>query len=431
LYRARLAYVIVYTAVAAYAPFLQPYYRSLGISLAGVGALSAFSSAVAMISAPMWGIVHDRHPASRWLIPFAGAIAASGGLGLGLSAASWTLIPSAAAFSMGMSGVSPMMDVRVLHMTRSDRSRYASVRVWGSIGFILATPVIGFAIAQTYRGLFLFLVPAIVAGSFASLLLPGRPATLRSPGMMHAPGRVLQHRPIAFFLAGALVGWVAIAAQNPFFSIYLGELGASSNQVGLAWSSQALLEIPSMVFFPLLMRRFGAERLIVAGMVILVMRQTSNAVFTTPTILIFCSLLQGLGYGLLLVGGIAYVSQQAPKGTAATAQGILNAVTFSLASIVGAGVGGQLAGLLSIRILFALSAGLGAIAVVLIGLAVLPGAAERQHAALAEAAPAAGRQAEREPRPGETDGLDGVPAGPLVGAPSSAAIPGAAEAPGQ
>lgn len=373
--RASVAYVILYAAVAAYAPFLQPYYSSLGISLAAIGALAAFTSAVALIAAPIWGAVHDRFPSSRLLIPAAAFIAAAGGLGLGSVGASPLLALSAAAFAVGMTGIGPMMDVRVLEMTGSDRTRYARVRVWGSISFIILTPLIGFVLHQHFGGLFFLMIPAIVGAGLASLLLPGRPLGVHGANLIKAPGRVLRHRPIAFYLMAALVGWTAVSAQNPFFSIYLGQLGASSDQVGWAWSIQASMEIPSMFFFPLLARRFGAERLIVAGMAILFLRQTANVVLTSPTLLIAFSLLQGLGYGLLLIGGIAFVSQQAPHGTAATAQGILNGVTSSLSSIIGAGLGGQIAGLLSIRALYAVSACLSGIAVGLLALAVLPVAA--------------------------------------------------------
>lgn len=393
--RARVGYVAYYVAVAAYAPYLQLYYGSLGITLAGIGALSAFSSFVAIISATLWGSIHDSHPTSRALIPLAGLIAASGGLGIGLLGGTLWLIPSVAAFSIGLTGISPMMDARVLELTRSDRSRYARVRVFGSIGFIVATPIIGFAIHQSYGELFVIFIPVIILAGLCSLLLPGRSSAVRGAGMMRAPGVVLRHRPIALFLLAAVVGWVSISMQMPFLSIYLRGIGASGDQVGYVWSSQALLEIPVMVFFPLLARRYGIEPLIVVGMAILVGRQAANAIFTSPDILIGFSLLQGLGYGLLLIGGIAYVSQQAPRGTAATAQGILNAVTFSVASILGAGVGGQLGGFLGIRTLFAMSAGLGAVAVVLIALVVLPGAAERLKAS--KTVPDAGQAGAAEP----------------------------------
>ena len=379
--RASISYAVVSIAVAAYSPFLQPYYQALGISLGAIGALVAFTSVVALVSAPTWGAIHDRLPAARFLLPLAGVIAALGALGLATVGASPLLIPSAGAFAIGMSGLSPMMDVRVLNLVGADRSLYARVRVWGSISFIICTPIIGYAIGENYRNLFFVLIPSVLLGGLAAMLLPGRAGGVRGASLRRAPGRVLGHVPIALFLIGALVGWTAVYAQSTFFSIYLRQIGASNDQIGWAWSIQAALEIPSMILFPQLARRFGTERLMVLGMAIMAIRQVANAVFVTPTLLIAFSLLQGAGYSLLSIGGIAFVSRHAPRGTAATAQGILSGVTLSLSVIIGSGLGGPLAGWLSIRGLFVISAGLSVAAIALVALAVLPGADRAAEAA--------------------------------------------------
>lgn len=372
--RASISYAVVAVAVAVYAPFLQPYYQALGISLGAIGALVAFTSLVALFSAPTWGAIHDRLPTARFLLPLAAAIAALGALGLATVGASPVLIPSAGAFAIGMSGLSPMMDVRVLSLVGTDRTHYARVRVWGSISFIVCTPIIGWAIGENYRNLFLVLIPSVLLGGLAAMLLPGRAGAVRGASLRQAPGRVLGHLTIALFLIGALVGWTAVSAQSTFFSIYLHQIGASNEQIGWAWSIQAALEVPSMILFPQLARRFGAERLMVLGMAIMAVRQVANAVFVTPSFLIAFSLLQGAGYGLLSIGGITFVSRHAPRGTAATAQGILSGVTLSLSVIIGSGLGGLLAGWLTIRGLFAISACLGVAAIFLIALAVLPAA---------------------------------------------------------
>jgi PPP family 3-phenylpropionic acid transporter len=373
--RASVAYVIVYIAIAAWAPYLAPYYRSLNLPLEAIGLLMAMTSAVALLSAPIWGMIHDRLPQSRTLIPLASAILAVGCFGLAGSGASWLLVPSAAAFAVGASGLTPMMDVRVLDMAAADRTRYARVRVWGSISFMVAAPLVGVLINHQGPGaLFWVLAPAALVGGLATVLLPARTSAVRAPSLRRAPGVVLGHRPIALFLIGALVGWTAVAAQNAFFSIYLAQLGASSDIVGWAWSVAALLEVPAMFFFPVLARRFGVERLIVAGSLILVVRQAANVVFTDPALLVGFSLIQGLGYSLLLIGGITFVSRRAPMGTAATAQGILTAVASSSATILGSGLGGVVAGWLGIRGLYAVASCLGIAAVGLIALAVLPAA---------------------------------------------------------
>ena len=371
--RASIVYVIVFVAIAALAPYLSAYYQSLGISLGEIGLLLAMTSAVSLFSAPAWGIVHDRYPESRVLAPLAGALAALGASGLATVGASPLLIPSAAAFSAGAAGLLLVMDVRVLEIARADRTRYAGVRVWGSISFIVFAPLIGvLADANGLRAIFLVMIPALVIGGLAATTLPGRSISVKAPSLRHAPGTVLRHRPIALFLIGALVGWTAVSAQSSFFTIYLRSLGAPNDLVGWAWSVGAVGEVPAMFFFPFLARRFGVERLIVAGALVLVVRQVANVTFTDPSLLIVFSLFQGLGYSLMLVGGITFVSRHAPEGTAGTAQGIFTGVALSLSTVLGSGLGGQLAALLTIRGLFALSACMSAAAVVLIALAVLP-----------------------------------------------------------
>ena len=373
--RASSVYVIVYVAIACWAPYLSPYYNSLKLPLGAIGLLLAMTSVVSLICAPIWGTIHDRHPHAKPLIPVAATIAATGCVGLAVCGATWLLIPSATAFAIGISGMTPMMDVRVLDMVVADRTRYARVRVWGSISFLIAAPIIGFLIDRRGPGaFFLVLAPALVIGGLASLILPPRTHAVRSSSLGRAPRAVLGNRPIILFLVGALVAWTAVGSQTAFFSIYLHQLGAPSAVIGWAWSIAAVMEIPGMFFFPLIARRFPVEQLIVAGAVILVLRELANVVFTDPWLLLGFSLIQGLGYSLLLIGGITFVSRQAPRGTAATAQGILTAVASSLAAILGAGLGGMAASVVSIRGLYAGSTCLGVAAVALIALAVLPAA---------------------------------------------------------
>jgi MFS family permease len=372
--RASLAYVVLFVGVAANAPYITLYYQSVGIPLGWIGALVAFTGATALVSGPVWGVIHDRFPRSIVLLPLAGCLAALGCYGL-FRLGSTPLLPVfAAMFAVGMSGMFPMIDVRVLELAGSDRTRYGLVRACGSATFIVFAPFIGLLTnAQGYGVIFLVLIPTMLLGSLVATTVPGRSNILRAPSMLRAPGRVLRHRPIALFMLGSLVCWTAIYSQTGFFSIYLKSLGAPAGQVGIAWSIAAILEVPTMLFYPWLARRFGVERLIMVGVGIAVARQVANVVFTEPSILLACSILQGLAFALLLIGGVTFVSRQAPKGAAATAQGLLSAVTV-LASIIGSGAGGQIAGIITIRGLYVVSVGLGLLGIAMISAAVLPGA---------------------------------------------------------
>lgn len=388
MYRSATAYIILFAAVGAYAPFLQQYYQSLGIPLWEIGLLAAFTSTMALSAAPVWGAIHDHVPASRLLIPLAASIATVGAIGLAVAGATPWLALAAATWAIGMSGTSPMMDVRVLSIVGANRARYGWIRACGSASFIVVAPIVGLLVDRGgMSAMFWVMVPAIALAGVAAITLPPRLDSVRPPSLRRAPGTVLRHRPIALFLIGATAAWTAISFQSSFFSIYLRSLGAPSSEVGWTWAIAATMEIPVMFLFPWLARRFGIERLLVAGAAIVFLREVANVVFTSPEMLLACSLMQGAGYALMLIGGITFVSLQAPKGTAATAQGILSGVTASLAAILGAGVGGQLAGLLTIRGLYVVAACLGALAVAMIAVAVLPVSRPRFAPAAAEASP--------------------------------------------
>jgi PPP family 3-phenylpropionic acid transporter len=383
-YRAIIAYVIVFGAVAAWAPYLSVYYhQGLGITIAATGLLMALTSTVTLVCSPIWGTLHDRWPRSRLLLPLAAATAASGAVGLYVSGPTPWLAVSAAVFAAGASGVTPMMDVRVLEMVSADRTRYARVRLWGSASFIVFAPLVGLlTVGFGLHAIFFVMVPCLFFGGLVAARLPGR-AAIRVASLRQAPAAVLRQRTIALFLVGSFFAYAAISAQYSFFSIYLVQLGAPTDLAGSAWSIQALLEVPTMFLFPALANRFGVERLLVLGALLVAAREAANALFLDATILVAVSFIQGAGYSLLLIGSITFISHQAPKGTAATAQGIFNAVAGSLASIAGSGLGGQLAGLLSIRGLYFISTGIGITAVVMIAAVVLPVARAAERLAVA------------------------------------------------
>lgn len=371
--RAAFAYFVITIGFAAYLPFLSLYYQSLGIPLAWIGALLALGWAASLVSGPAWGAIHDRFPASKALLPLSGLIAGVSALGLGLVGASPLLTVFAVCLAIGGAGLMPMLDVRVLELAGSDRTRYGLVRAFSSISFIIFAPITGFITNARGQGaIFAIIVPSLIVAGFIAATVPGRPNVARAPSMLRAPGRVIAHRTTLVFLVGSLICWTAINAQAGFFSIYLQSLGAPADQVGWAWALQALLEVPTMLLFPVLARRFGLSKLIVVGAFIAVVREVANATFTVPAILLACSVVEGAAYALLLVGGITFVSIHGPKDAAATAQGLFSAAATSLSAILGVGLGGVLAEQIGTRGLYWVTVVLGVIGLGAIAASVLP-----------------------------------------------------------
>jgi len=194
------------------------------------------------------------------------------------------------------------MDVRVLSMVGADRTRYGWIRACGSASFIVLCARFVSA-CSVDRGrharMFWIMVRPLALAAAAHGCLRGRSAP---PSLRRAPRTVLRHRPIAIFLVGSLAAWTAISAQTSFFSIYLRSLGAPSSVVGWTWAIAAMLEVPTMFLFPWLARRFRGRTLDRRRAVITFAAPGCNAVFTVPALLLACSLAEGAGYALVLIG---------------------------------------------------------------------------------------------------------------------------------
>ena len=270
----------------------------------------------------------------------------------------------------GLAGIYPVLDARALDAVGADRERYGRLRVWGSASFIAAAFLVGVLMERTdVRVIFAVFVPALlITGLIGSSLPQARDRS--SHRIVSGSSTVLRHPEIAWFLVAALATWAMFIAATSLLSVYLSRLGVPEGTIGLVWAVAAVMELPVMWAFPALARRFGVERLLVFGALMFALRAAGYALTDDAALLIAISGLAGVGFALFLVGGVTYVGSKAPQGLAATAQGILTGVSFGLATVLGSGLGGAVAGALTIPGLFAACALLGLLATVGVHLAV-------------------------------------------------------------
>lgn len=368
---ARAAYATLFGAIGASFPYLPVYYRSVGLSLGEIGLLGSLAAAVGLVGAPLWGTLADRYPTSRLILPIAATVAALAALGLALAREPVAIAGAVIAFSVALSGLTPIIDARALETVQGDHDRFGPIRVWGSIGFIVVVWLTGFLIERAgIASLFTVYVPLLAVTAVVTIALRGAGRTLPTLPRLSGIGLVLRQPPLRRFLAAAFAVWSASMAINAFLSIHLLDIGAPGELVGSAWAIGAMVEVPIMWAYPALAARFGSRRLLVTGTVAFAARALALPLLVHPVAATLTMLLHGAGFGLLLIGGVTHVSRHAPAGTAATAQGVLTAVVFSLAMIVGPGLGGLAAGAWGLPVMFGIAGAVGVVGVVLMTIAV-------------------------------------------------------------
>jgi PPP family 3-phenylpropionic acid transporter len=357
--RARLAYVALYAAIGAAAPYLVLFYSDIGLDVATIGLVVSFGSVISLAAGPAWGLLSDRSGGSRLVLGGAAACAIAGSLGLSGVRDATGIFLAVIPFSAGFAGLAPILDTRALEVSGPERSGFGPLRAWGSISYIGASFGTGAAIDRFGIGV----IFAIIVVTLGITALVG--VTLRAQGT--PPARVgarsavwsIVLGPLGLFLLGAWLTFAGLQTVMAFYTLRFAELAAPATIIGLSSALGAAVEVPIMLSFPRLVARFGADRILVAGAAIFTIRAFGAALATDPNVLVALAGLGGVGYAFFLIGGITYVSRHAPEGLAATAQGLFSGLATGLAQVV-AGVGGGLvAGAVGLTGLFAASGALG------------------------------------------------------------------------
>lgn len=279
-----------------------------------------------LVGSPLCGTLADRLAGSRLILPGAALLAAAAAVALALVRGPIPVVVAVIVLSLAMAGIIPILDARALETVRGDRDRYGHLRVWGSASFIVVVWLTGALIERAgIANMFAVYVPALLASAVVSLALRGEAAIAPPLPRLTGIGLVLRQPPLARFLVAALLAWSASMAINWFFSVHLLAIGAPGEVVGAAWALGTLVEIPIMWAYPALVARVGTERLLVLGAAALAVRGATISLVDDPILVTLTMALHGVGFALLLVGGVTYVSRHAPPATAATAQGILSA----------------------------------------------------------------------------------------------------------
>jgi PPP family 3-phenylpropionic acid transporter len=361
--RPAIVYFLLFGAVAAYFPYSSVYFQSIGLSLAEIGLLAALNAAIAVVAAPLWGAIVDRVRDSRGPLAVAGAWSALAAVWLAVSGQPLAVVIAVIVLSAGSAGLGPMLDNRTIQIVGANRDRYGRARAWGSVAWVTFALGVGVIMDRTGPvGLFYVYAPGLALTAVASYLLLGRrrasEPTVRRASASFGQGLAgLANDPtLLLFFVGSVLLWTASAAVTTFLSIHLVALGADSALVGLVWTPGALVEVPIMLAFPLITRRVAPERLLFLGAVAFALRSGAWAVIGDPWLFVLTAPLGGIGYAFFYVGTVTYISRAVPASVQATAQGIFSGTAFSLGTILGSLLAGQLVAALTIPGLYAAAA---------------------------------------------------------------------------
>ena len=267
-------YFFYFALLGSAAPFLGLYFDHLGFSAARIGELVAIPMLMRCVAPNLWGWLGDA-TGQRLMIVRLGAVCTLLSFSLifyGKSYAWLALVMALHAFFWH--AVLPQFEVITLAHLREQASRYSQIRLWGSIGFIVAVVGLGALFERLGLDVYPVAVMAVMVGIVISSIWVPDAVPEQRPELDGQDGFLRQLcRPgvLAFFVSVGLMQ-VSHGPYYTFFSIHLEALGYGRSTIGMLWALGVVAEILLFLVMAALLARFSLRQVLLASFALAAIR---------------------------------------------------------------------------------------------------------------------------------------------------------------
>jgi PPP family 3-phenylpropionic acid transporter len=333
-------YFFYFAFIGAFSPYFGLYLQSLSFSAWDIGLLMSQMQLMRLFGPYLWGWLADRSGRRMFIIRLAGAAGLAGFLAFFWLDRLAGMLVAMAVLAFFWSGALPLVETLTFDHLREERGRYSRVRVWGSVGFIVAVTATGALLDRVSPIGVLWACSLILGGIFLlGLVLPEVRQTISTGESGDIAGILRQPRVRALMLACLMMS-AAHGAYYVFYSIHLDAHAYSKSEVGALWSLGVLAEIAVFMAMPRLFRRFSLRQLLLASFSAAVLRFLLMGWGVNSLLLtVFVQVLHALTFGVHHASAIAAVNRWFPGRLQGRGQALYSSLSF--------GAGGLIGGLLS------------------------------------------------------------------------------------
>jgi MFS transporter, PPP family, 3-phenylpropionic acid transporter len=338
-------YLFYFASLGAFIPFVGPYLKSLGFDAIAIGELLAAVMATKIIGPILMGWLADHSGQGLRLTRLASFAAALCFAGTLWRTDFFGLLFILIGFSVFWNSALPQFEVITLSCLKGNTHGYNRVRLWGSIGFIIAVIVVGQQVAELGYGIYPWLVCALLGLIWLSTLLV--PAVKQEVHDEHVPIlNILKQKEVMLFFCACFLLQASHAPYYTFYSIYLGSLGFDQSVqlfdwnitwVSLLWAIAVVAEVALFVVLQPILHTFNLRQVFLAALILATARWMMIAFATEELwLLILAQLLHAASFAAFHGVAIQLVHRYFVGNTQGRGQSLYGAVSFGAGGAIGA-----------------------------------------------------------------------------------------------
>ena len=334
-------YFLYFAFIGAFSPYFGLYLQSLNFSAWDIGLLMSQMQLMRLFGPNLWGWLADHFGQRMAIIRLAALIGLAG-----FTAFFWLdklpgMLMAMAVLAFFWSAALPLVETLTFDHLRKESGRYSRIRLWGSIGFIVAVMLTGAVLDIAPPVSVLWVCSVILLGILVfSVVLP-EAAVVQHALDTPAIGEILRQPRVRALMAACFAMSAAHGAFYVFYSIHLAGHGYSKTEIGSLWSLGVLAEIAVFMLMARLSPRFSLRTILLVSFGAAVCRFVLMGWgVESVTIMLLVQLMHGLTFGAYHASAIAAVNEWFPGRTQARGQALYSSLSFGAGGLLGALISG-------------------------------------------------------------------------------------------
>ncbi|MGZ8137042.1 MAG: MFS transporter [Methylococcaceae bacterium] len=329
-------YFFYFATVGGFAPYWSLYLKNAGFNSIEIGELSALLVGTKIIAPNLWGWIADHTGKSLRIIRIASFFAAVLFSGFLFTRSHFWFAWITVSFSFFWNAALPQFEAVTLFHLQNQAHRYSQIRLWGSIGFILAVLGVGRLLDnQPILLLPAMIVTLLVLTWWVTLIIP----ETRTNKYEQDPVSIVQiiKRPeVLAFLVVCMLLQIAHAPYYVFYSIYLKQYHYSATLTGLLWALGVVAEIVLFIYMKRVLKHFSLRTVLLFSITLSIVRWLIIAHCADYlSLLIFAQLLHAATFGGVHIAAIHLVHLYFGQQHQGKGQALYGSVSFGVGGMLG------------------------------------------------------------------------------------------------
>ena len=329
-------YFFYFALLGALVPYWGLFLRGRGFDAVAIGELMAILMATKVVAPNIWGWLGDHLGHRMRIVRLASLLSLLVFCGMFWAQSFWAIALVMALYSFFWNASLPQFEVVTFSYLKELAPRYARIRVWGSIGFIVTVIVLGWLVEWRGAEILLPSVLFIFVAIWLSALLVRDPDPEPHPQHQQSLAQILKKPAIIGFFVSVFLMQASHGPYYAFYSIFMTDHGYTETLIGQLWALGVLAEVGLFVVMHHLLERFGARRVLVFSMLAAALRWLLIGGFADSLAsLVIAQLLHAATFGTFHAAGIHLVQHYFRGRHKGRGQALYSSVSFGAGGAVG------------------------------------------------------------------------------------------------